>query len=119
MTERRAIESTYWDRCSVYRMQQHKNPDTRQTEQAEELLQEDIPCALSRGQRQAGEHSVTDSHGLVKDSYVLFCAPEAPIIPGDRLGVVTSTGQRLILWAGAGFCYPSHAEIPLSEERPV
>lgn len=117
MTERGAIERTYWDRCSVYRMQQRKDEETRQTIQSERQIKEGIPCALS--QSRSGVHEMADFHGRVKSSHTLFCAPETPVIAGDRLEIHTSAGQQFTLWAGDGFHYPSHAEIPLSTERPV
>lgn len=118
MTERQALESTYWDRYSVWRVSESKNPENRQTEQRDSLLCENLPCALSKGK--SGEHGMSDSRGVTSSSYTLFCAPETPIVPGDRIAVRTAGGWELTLWAGEGFIYASsHAEVPLSAQKSV
>lgn len=117
MTERQAIEATYWDKYDVYRRENFKDPETRQTRQSERLLFQSLDCAVSRSK--SGEHSIVDSRGVVRSSYTLFCAPETPIVPGDRIVVHTAAGQELSLWAGEPFFYSSHAEIPLSAEAPA
>lgn len=120
MTERQAIESTYWDRCSIYRRSREKDPDTRQQVQTEILTAQDIPCAVSQrstGSSQGGI-AFAGQYGIASVSYTLFCAPETDIRLGDRVEAVTGAGQILSLWAGKLFLYASHAEIPLSGEEP-
>lgn len=116
MNERQAIESTYFDKCKIFRKDNSfKDPKTKQTKQSEIVIAEDVKCALSRNSGR--ETSFSSSHGEVKGSYTLFCAPEIDIIPGDKIEVITSVGQSFTLWAGKPFKYISHAEIPMSEDE--
>lgn len=114
MTERQALESTYWNSCRIYRRSKVKNPTTKQMEQVEGCIAENVPCALSRGK--SGDIRFTDQHGQYQSAYVLFCPPETPIQAGDRVEVTTAQ-QQFSLWAGKPFLYISHAEIPLMEEE--
>jgi hypothetical protein len=115
MTEREAIESTYFDRCDAFRRCDAKNPDTKQTEQTEIAVLQNFPCALSQNRR--GELSLSGDHGEAAGGYTLFCSPNADIRKGDKVKVTTKAGQTFTLWAGKGFSYAdSHSEIPLSEE---
>lgn len=115
MTEREAIESTYFDRCDTFRRSDAKNPDTKQTEQTETAVLRNAPCALS--QNKGGELSLSGNRGKASGNYTLFCSPDADIRKGDKVKVTTKAGQTFTLWAGKGFSYAgSHNEIPLSEE---
>lgn len=115
MTEREALESTYFDRCTTYRRSDIKNPATRQQEQIESVTLENVPCALS--QNKGGELSLSKNPGKAPGSYTLFCSPDADIKKGDKVVVATASGQTLSLWAGRPFFYAgSHGEIPLSED---
>lgn len=115
MTEREAIESTYFDRCDIYRRSDVKDPKTKQTEQIETAVLQNVPCALS--QDKGGELSLNGNYGKASGSYTLFCSPDADIRKGDKVAVTTKAGQKFTLWAGKGFRYPeSHSEIPLSED---
>lgn len=115
MTEREAIESTYFDRCSTTRRVAGKDPATKQTKQTEVAVLRDIPCALS--QDKAGELSLSGDSGKAAGNYTLFHAPECDIQKGDKITVTTAVGQSFTLWAGKPFLYISHAETPLSEEE--
>lgn len=115
MTEREAIESTYFDHCSTFRRSDVKDPETKQTKQIETAILQNIPCALS--QNKGGELSLSGDHGTATGSYTLFCAPDADIAKGDKVAVTTAAGQTFMLWAGKGFSYAgSHSETPLSED---
>lgn len=115
MNERKAIESTYLDKCTIYRRDNYKDPISKQTKQTEIIIAENIKCALSRNSGR--ETNFTTAHGEVQGSYTLFCAPEVDIISGDRIEVTTSMVQVFALWAGKPFKYISHAEIPMSEDE--
>lgn len=115
MNERQAIESTYFDKCTIYRRDNYKDPITKQTKQREVAIAENINCALSRNSGR--ETNFTNSHGEVQGSYTLFCAPEVNIDSGDRVEVITAANQSFLLWAGKPFKYISHAEIPMSEDE--
>lgn len=116
MTEREALESTYFDRCTTYRRSDIKNPETKQQEQIENIVLEEFPCALS--QDKGGELSLNGQRGKAVGSYTLFCSPEADIRKGDKVAVTTKAGQEITLWAGRAFRYAdSHSEIPLSEDE--
>jgi len=115
MTEREAIESTYIDRCDIYRRSDVKDPNTKQTGQIESAVLQNVPCALS--QNKGGELSLSGNRGKASGSYTLFCSPDADIRRGDKIAVATKAGQKFVLWAGKGFSYAdSHSEIPLSED---
>lgn len=112
MTERHALESTYFDRCSVYRRSTEKDPITKQNHQTEVIVKEQIACALSQS-RGAGI-SFEGNFGSVDSSRVLFCSPGHPIIAGDKIMVTTAAGEIFTAWAGRPFTYAnSHSEIPL------
>nr|WP_319487245.1 hypothetical protein [uncultured Caproiciproducens sp.] len=115
MTEREAIESTYFDHCSTYRRIDTKDPETKQTKQTETAVLQNIPCALS--QNKGRELSLNGDYGKASGSYTLFCAPDTDMVKGDKAVVTTGAGQIFTLWAGKPFSYAgSHCEVPLSED---
>lgn len=115
MTERQALENTYWDRADVYRRINVKDPDTGQTRQTEERVLDGIICALSQGG--GAPLDTAGGYGRTEGEYTLFCPLAADIREGDRLEVATEAGQTFSLRAGRPFAYVSHAEIPVKEVK--
>ena len=48
MTDIEILESTYFDRCTIKRKVKAKNPNTGVTETVEEIIAENVKCALSK-----------------------------------------------------------------------
>lgn len=115
MNERIILESTYRDKAAVYRRENRKDTTTKQTHQEEIVVNPCLPCALS--QNKSGQLSLSGGTGSTSGSYTLFCTPDADIKAGDKLLVTTASGQQFSLWAGKGFAYSSHIEVPLSSEE--
>ncbi len=115
MTERELLATTYHDRADVYRKADLPDPNTNQMRPAVTRVAAGVACALS--QSRSGKHTVRDGVGVTDSSHVLFCDPAVDIQAGDRLEITTEAGQHFTLWAGAGFAYVSHAEIPLTGEQ--
>lgn len=112
MTERQTLESTYWDTYVIWRRKNEKDPITKQTRQTEELIADNIPCALSAN---SGRTFVQQQIGDSRGSYTLFCAPETEIRLGDKIVVITKVGQTFTLRAGKPMRYASSAQIPMEE----
>lgn len=117
MTEREAIESTYYDKVSSYRRINVKDDVTKQTRQEEQQIISAAPCALSRNSLKP--LAFGENHGEINAEYTLFHAPELDIKAGDKLVVNTSQGQTFECYAGKPFAYSSHAETKCSEREPA
>lgn len=114
--ERTVIERTYFDKCKIYRkVDSQENSITKQRRQ---LIYENIPCALSK-QRQSiptKQENYNENH----QEHLLFISPELEIKPGDEVEVTLgATGGKERFWAGQGFIYPSHQQVPLSKGERV
>lgn len=109
------LEGTYKDVARVFNRTPRKNPETKQTEQVEEMFLTDLICALSKDK--SGGHSVSGGVGSTVSSYTLFCSPTANIAAGNRLEITTLAGQTFSLFAGQPFCYLSHMEVPLTAKE--
>lgn len=68
---------------------------------------EALPCKLSQGKRDNAE-SVSPAAKSIKESYTLFCDPEADVRANDR---ITIDGKTYL--SGEPFRYPTHQEITL------
>lgn len=115
MTEREAIESTYFDKFSSFRRRNVKDEVTKQTKQEFTPVLENQLCALSQDKQSAtsfGNHT-----GETENEYTLFHAPELDVKAGDKLVVTTGVGQIITCYPGDPFCYPSHAETMCSKKE--
>lgn len=115
MTEREAIECTYEDTCRICRRTSVTDPVTRQQRQTEVIIADTVRCALSKSS--GSRLQFGDGNATVSGQPILFAAPEADIIAGDKIVITNAAGQVVTVWAGKPFIYAnSHMEVPLLEE---
>lgn len=114
MTEADILETTYTDRCTVYR------PYKVEKETGETVFKKgldgkeiyiDIPCALSSPS--GGKLQQSKSTASAPTDYLLFVRPEVNIQPNDTV-VVTRLGKLLVLTAGLADRQPSHSNVPVT-----
>lgn len=117
MTERQAIESTYFDTFSSFRRVNVKDTASGQTKQEEQQIVTDVPCAISKNNLNGVKFG--NSNGETNAEYTLFHAPELDVKAGDKIIVSTPQGQKFTCYAGKPFCYASHAETKCSENEPT
>lgn len=114
MTERQAIESTYFDKMSVYRRENVTDPITKVTKQQEILVCENISCALSKSKNTYNKSDV----GNMDNSFVLFASPDLELKAGDKLVISCASGQVQNCVCSKPFIYPgSHIEVNVSQEE--
>ena len=110
MTDIEILESTYFDKCTIKRKVKSKNENTGVTETVEEIIAENVKCALSKKDIQTMN---VDGVGALVFSHLLFLNPNVDVREGDTLEV-TSMGKISIYLASKPFYYSSHSEILLS-----
>lgn len=108
---RAVVEQMYDGVCSVYGMQQIKDPETRVTRQEEILVAQSIPCHLSFSGTSAAAGSETVT--AVPQTIKLFLAPELVIEPGSRIEVTQQGRTEAYAQSGKAAVYGSHQEILL------
>ena len=89
MTERQAIESTYFDKLCSYRRVNIFNEATKLSNQEEQLVLENIPCAISKSKNSLNQTNVLN----IENSYVLFASPDLDLKAGDKVVVTCQSGQ--------------------------
>jgi hypothetical protein len=108
---RKAIESQYTGKCTVYEYQSVTDPVTKITESGEVPVLVDQPCRLSF--KTITATSPNDGAATVTQIVKLFIAPEIRINPGSKIAVtqngVTSDYQS----SGQPAVYTNHQEIIL------
>jgi hypothetical protein len=100
MTEREAIESTYFDTLSSFRRKNIKDEVTKQTKQIDVVVLSDIPCALSKNNTNSAGISFGSRNGEASTKYTLFHAPDFDIKAGDRLIIKNAQGQEFTCHTG-------------------
>lgn len=108
---RTVIEQTYDGTCSIYSMQDIKDPETKITEHKEVTLLEDVPCHLSFSGAVTAEGTGTSTD--IKQEIKLFLAPEVPVPPGSRIEVTQHGATESYSRSGKPSVYSSHQEILL------
>lgn len=104
------LAKTYFDTCSVYRMEDVKVGSI--TRQERVMKYENIPCSLSQGtSKPSGENVIATS-----SKRKLFTRPEVDILKGDDIHVIQQGSSTAIEYvAGEPFKYHgSHIEVELS-----
>ena len=74
---RTVIEQTYDGTCTIYSLQDVKDPETKITEHKEVTLLGDVPCHLSFSGAVTADGTGTSTD--VKQEIKLFLAPEVPV----------------------------------------
>ncbi len=110
MTDIEILESTYFDKCTIKRKVKTKNENTGVTETVEEIIAENVKCALSKKDVPI---MTSDGVGKLAFSHLLFLNPSIDIQEGDTVEVATM-GKISIYLASKPFYYSSHMEISLS-----
>ena len=111
---RRVIERLYTDRCTIYRYQAMKDPDTKETKQVLQPVYVDRPCRIS--QRALGTNDQTEAQNDIRYETKLFIAPELEIRQGDSIEVTRESMTRLYT-AGEPFLYSTHREVSLQRKE--
>lgn len=116
MTEQEILESTYLDKCTIRRLVDVEDEETRITEQDWQVVAESIKCALSQNTVKDSLPVVenTSSVNVTYDDQKLFISPGIDVLKGDHITIVQSTGHVHGLIAKKPFYYPTHTEINLT-----
>ena len=121
--ERKIIEVTYEDTCSVSRFTSVLEGSI--TKSVPEEVARGVICAIS----QTGLSSIattvqTESENKVEYSIKLFCPPDIKILPGDaievqRFGRLPNLPNKAYFFESAGeaLIYPTHQEIMLKRRE--
>lgn len=111
MTQRKAIESLYIDKCDIIQLVSEKNPINKRTELTEKVVHKAIPCRLSI--KNSAIASNSDTGSSVVQLITLFMTPELDIPPGSKF-LITHYG-RTFKYESSGYpaIYSSHQEIML------
>ena len=115
MTDIEILESTYFDKCTIKRKVKSKNENTGVTETVEEIIAENVKCALSKKDVPV---MTSDGVGKLAFSHLLFLNPNTDIQEGDAVEV-TAMGKISIYLASKPFYYSSHSETLLSYKERV
>lgn len=108
---RTVIEQTYDGTCTIYSLQDVKDPETKLTEHREVPMHENIPCHLSFSGAVTAEGTGTSTD--VKQEIKLFLAPEISVPPGSRIEVTQHGATESYSRSGKPAVYSSHQEIIL------
>lgn len=107
---RKAQESQYRDRCTVFEYRDVVDEKSRLTRKEEMAVLEDLPCRLSFELLYGV--SRTDTGAAVAQRVKLFTAPEVRIPAGCKVTVKLSGGETVSYGlSGAPAVYPTHQEI--------
>jgi len=111
MNEKQAVESTYYDKCSVRRKSTTLSA-YKVTSQAYATVHTDLPCALSK--KELGNANKVTVENEINYNSILFLPPEYTIIAGDEITVtITANGEIRKYKAGEPMVYPTHQEVQL------
>ena len=109
---RKAIESTYAGRCSIYERRDLRDEKTKITRKKEEVLVvENQPCKLSFEKLNAVFQ--TDAAAKQAQGTKLFIAPEIEVKPSSKIVVEQNGVTTAYSASGVPAVYLSHAEIML------
>ena len=110
-SHRKAIESTYFEKCNIYEQHSIRNEITKLMETEEILVLEEQPCRISFSSAPATSES--ENVATVKQSVKLFIAPEVEVKAGTKIVVTQDNVTREYSRSGISAVYPSHQEIML------
>ncbi|WP_129599520.1 hypothetical protein [Anaerophilus nitritogenes] len=108
MNEADILNSTYFDKMTVYR----KETITVDYEDKDMNIEvyKDIPCSLDYSA--SNNTNQTETANIIKYNPIIFCSPDLEIKAGDTIIVIIENGQKRKLKTGEYIYYPSHLEIP-------
>lgn len=109
---RATIEKLYEDVCTVFILEDYKDPITKITKKQERALFENQPCRISF--KNLSTTVKTDGPAEVVQVTKLFIAPELKIPAGSKIVVTQKSGRTTeYSYSGVPAVYPSHQEIIL------
>lgn len=109
---RKMIEKLYEDVCTVFILEDYKDPITKITKKQERALFENQPCRLSF--KNLSTTIKTEGPAEVVQETKLFIAPELKIPAGSKIVVNQKSGRTTeFSYSGVPAVYPSHQEIIL------
>jgi hypothetical protein len=108
---RKAIESLYAGKCTVYEYRSVTDPVTKITENREVSVLTDCPCRLSY--KTVTGTSTDDGAATVAQTVKLFIAPEITIKPGSKITVIQNGVTTDYQSSGRPAVYTNHQEIIL------
>ena len=111
---RKAVESLYRGKCTIYEHKKVKNEKTKLTGYEDVMVLEDQPCKLSFKEIHAavqGEAAATATQ-VIK----LFLSPNVIVMPGSKVTVIQDGVKRDYTSSGVPAVYQSHQEIILKLE---
>lgn len=109
---RATIEKLYEDVCTVFILEDYKDPITKITKKQERALFENQPCRLSF--KNLSTTVKTEGPAEVVQVTKLFIAPELEIPAGSKIVVTQKSGRATeFSYSGVPAVYPSHQEIIL------
>lgn len=111
-TEKKALESTYFDKVTVYR---NENQDV---ENITKLIRKEVltnePCALSKNSKISS--NIDNGINRIEGEHILFLSKQ--IKKGDELVIVQTDGRKYTALAGEPNFFQSHYEVPVKiQER--
>lgn len=106
--EKRALEQTYFDKVTVYRMQKQEIDNITKQERQEILKNE--PCALSKTNKISS--NIENGINNIEGEYTLFLTKE--IKKGDELHITLLNGRTYKAIAGEPNYHISHYEVAVS-----
>ena len=111
MTQRKAIESLYIDKCDIIQLVSAKNPVNKRTELTEQVVHKSVPCRLSV--KNIATASDSDTASSAVQVTTVFMAPELDIPAGSKF-LITHYGREF-KYESSGYpaIYSSHQEIRL------
>lgn len=113
--EAKILEGTYFDKCSIFRKEKIKNPDTGVTELKEKEIYKDIKCAISRG----GQSTSGANIPVEVNSYKLFCNPSILIKTGDIIKATFWNGLESEFITSKPIYYISSVQADITEKERV
>ena len=106
---RNAIESTYQDRCDIYKLKDKKIGSV--TEKVMYKAYSQLKCALS--QKSIKTANQTDQTNIIRYDAKLFIMPEIDIPAGCEIWVYSHGRKLRFISSGEAFVYETHQEIML------
>lgn len=114
MLERKMLEKTYLDKCTIKRNMKVKDEQTGITKGVLNNVYEDIKCGLSK---RSLNNLTVEGAGQQNNTFVLFINPTIEIKAGDVIEV--KGYNNLMFIASLPMIYPSHQEVPLELKERV
>lgn len=108
---RKAVESLYLGKCTVYEHRKKKDEKTKLTGYEEVMVLENQPCKLSFEKVTAAASDGTSV--AVSQEAKLFFSPDIAIKPGSKITVTQDGRTTDYTYSGIPAVYPSHQEIVL------